>query len=69
MTGKSGLWSLFRWARRTAVPGDREPADAGTAFGMELFLDSVEGKDSSPREPKQPEANPSHPPAARTQPR
>jgi len=69
MTGKPGLWSLFRWMRRTAVPCGREPADAGTAFGMELFLDSVEGKGRSPAGPKRPEATLPRPPAARPKPR
>ena len=69
MTGKPGLWSLFRWMRRTAVPCGREPADAGTAFGMELFLDSIEGKGSLPEGPKRPETTPSRPPAAPAKPR
>lgn len=61
MTGKPGLWRLFRWLRRRAAPYCQEPADVGTAFGMELFLDAAKRERVTPEPPAAPNSPPTRP--------
>lgn len=45
MAGKLGLEWLFAWARSRSAPRRVDPADVGTAYGMELSFDSAEGNE------------------------
>lgn len=52
MAGMLGLERLFAWARSRSAPRRVDPADVGTAYGMELSLDSAEGNERAKDESK-----------------
>jgi hypothetical protein len=51
MDGKGGLLRLFRWACGRPQPSVIDPADVGTAFGLELAMGESSANPLSP-EPK-----------------
>jgi hypothetical protein len=54
MDGKGGLLRLFRWACGRPQPSVIDPADVGTAFGLELAMGESSAKPLS-SEPKTPQ--------------
>jgi hypothetical protein len=51
MDGRKGLQRLFRWPRQRPEPGAVDPADVGTAFGMELSMEEAAGNDAAASSP------------------
>lgn len=47
MEAKKGLQKLFRWPGPRPEPDAVDPADMGTAFGMELSIDEAAGKNAA----------------------
>jgi hypothetical protein len=47
MEAKKGLQRLFRWPGPRPEPDAVDPADMGTAFGMELSIDEATGRNDA----------------------
>jgi hypothetical protein len=51
MDGKKGLRRLFLWPRPRPEPKAVDPADVGTAFGMELVIEEANGNSEAASSP------------------